>query len=215
MKDLSVKTKIIIAIIGIVIVTTIGLYYIKFTNENNNEIDIYQNEEEITENIAQEDIAIEENITVHIIGEVKYPGVVVLKEGSRVVDAIEAAGGETDDADLNSLNLAYMLNDGEKIYVPNKQETKDENKNYIEGGGGTNISQAGTDQNNSKNEKININTAGEDELMKITGIGESTAKKIIEYRNQNGRFKTIEDIKKIPGIGDSKYNNMKEKIKVK
>lgn len=215
MKDLSVKTKIIIAIIGIVIVTTIGLYYIKFTNENNNEIDIYQNEEEITENIAQEDIAIEENITVHIIGEVKYPGVVVLKEGSRVVDAIGAAGGETDDADLNSLNLAYMLNDGEKIYVPNKQETKDENKNYIEGGGGTNISQAGTDQNNSKNEKININTAGEDELMKITGIGESTAKKIIEYRNQNGRFKTIEDIKKIPGIGDSKYNNMKEEIRVK
>lgn len=215
MKDLSVKTKIIIAIIGIVIVTTIGLYYIKFTNENNNEIDIYQNEEEITENIAQEDIAIEENITVHIIGEVKYPGVVVLKEGSRVVDAIEAAGGETDDADLNSLNLAYMLNDGEKIYVPNKQETKDENKNYIEEGGGTNISQAGTDQNNSKNEKININTAGEDELMKITGIGESTAKKIIEYRNQNGRFKTIEDIKKVPGIGDSKYNNMKEEIRVK
>ena len=215
MKDLSVKTKIIIAIIGIVIVTTIGVYYIKFTNENNNEIDIYQNEEEITENIAQEDIAIEENITVHIIGEVKYPGVVVLKEGSRVVDAIEAAGGETDDADLNSLNLAYMLNDGEKIYVPNKQETKDENKNYIEEGGGTNISQAGTDQNNSKNEKININTAGEDELMKITGIGESTAKKIIEYRNQNGRFKTIEDIKKIPGIGDSKYNNMKEEIRVK
>ena len=215
MKDLSVKTKIIIAIIGIVIVTTIGLYYIKFTNENNNEIDIYQNEEEITENIAQEDIAIEENITVHIIGEVKYPGVVVLKEGSRVVDAIEAAGGETDDADLNSLNLEYMLNDGEKIYVPNKQETKDENKNYIEEGGGTNISQAGTDQNNSKNEKININTAGEDELMKITGIGESTAKKIIEYRNQNGRFKTIEDIKKIPGIGDSKYNNMKEEIRVK
>lgn len=215
MKDLSVKTKIIIAIIGIVIVTTIGLYYIKFTNENNNEIDIYQNEEEIMENIAQEDIAIEENITVHIIGEVKYPGVVVLKEGSRVVDAIEAAGGETDDADLNSLNLAYMLNDGEKIYVPNKQETKDENKNYIEEGGGTNISQAGTDQNNSKNEKININTAGEDELMKITGIGESTAKKIIEYRNQNGRFKTIEDIKKIPGIGDSKYNNMKEEIRVK
>lgn len=215
MKDLSVKTKIIIAIIGIVIVTTIGLYYIKFTNENNNEIGIYQNEEEIMENIAQEDIAIEENITVHIIGEVKYPGVVVLKEGSRVVDAIEAAGGETDDADLNSLNLAYMLNDGEKIYVPNKQETKDENKNYIEEGGGTNISQAGTDQNNSKNEKININTAGEDELMKITGIGESTAKKIIEYRNQNGRFKTIEDIKKIPGIGDSKYNNMKEEIRVK
>ena len=215
MKDLSVKTKIIIAIIGIVIVTTIGVYYIKFTNENNNEIDIYQNEEEITENIAQEDIAREENITVHIIGEVKYPGVVVLKEGARVVDAIEAAGGETDDADLNSLNLAYMLNDGEKIYVPNKQETKDENKNYIEEGGGTNISQAGTDQNNSKNEKININTAGEDELMKITGIGESTAKKIIEYRNQNGRFKTIEDIKKIPGIGDSKYNNMKEEIRVK
>ena len=215
MKDLSVKTKIIIAIIGIVIVTTIGLYYIKFTNENNNEIDIYQNEEEITENIAQEDIAIEENITVHIIGEVKYPGVVVLKEGSRVVDAIEAEGGETDDADLNSLNLAYMLNDGEKIYVPNKQETKDENKNYIEEGGGTNISQAGTDQNNSKNEKININTAGEDELMKITGIGESTAKKIIEYRNQNGRFKTRDDIKKIPGIGDSKYNNMKEEIRVK
>ena len=152
---------------------------------------------------------------IRLIGEVKYPGVVVLKEGSRVVDAIEAAGGETDDADLNSLNLAYMLNDGEKIYVPNKQETKDENKNYIEEGGGTNISQAGTDQNNSKNEKININTAGEDELMKITGIGESTAKKIIEYRNQNGRFKTIEDIKKIPGIVDSKYNNMKEEIRVK
>ena len=192
MQNINLKTKIIIAVGAIIIAITVGYFY--KTTKDNSEIEI--TEDNFATNTAVEnnnEIVEEENntIVVHITGEVNYPGVVVLKEGARVVDAIEAGGGETDKADLSSLNLAYMLSDGEKIYVPNKEETSQESQG-----------------------REYINTAKQEELTQITGVGESTAKKIIEYRTQNGKFKSIEDIKNIPAIGDSKFNAMKEEITV-
>ena len=217
MQNINLKTKIIIAVGAIIIAITVGIYFY-ITTKDNSEIEI--TEDNLTTNTAVENTneTVEENnkIVVHITGEVNYPGVVVLKEGARVVDAIEAGGGETDEADLSSLNLAYMLSDGEKIYVPNKEEISQKNleREYITSAKDDSEQSENGAKSTGTNFKININTAKQEELTQITGIGESTAKKIIEYRTQNGKFKSIEDIKNIPGIGDSKFNAMKEEITV-
>ncbi|MGN1327138.1 MAG: helix-hairpin-helix domain-containing protein [Clostridia bacterium] len=210
MQNINLKTKIGIIAMAAIAIVTIGLYIIKQTNED--EYIYYENiEAENQETIFEEGIDYEkyqEMITVHVTGEVNYPGVVVLKVGDRVVDAIEAAGGEKEEADLNKLNLAYILNDGEKIYVPNKNENS-ENEEYITSGIGEVTSNSGATR------KININSATIEELTELPGIGEATASKIISYRQENGKFKDIEELKNVPGIGNSKFETIKELISVK
>lgn len=195
MQNISTKMKITIVAISIVIITTIGIYIFKQTQDN--EINYYETEEYTKTEDSKKD-----QITIHIAGEVNNPGIVILDEGARIVDALEAAGGETPNADINKLNLAYVLEDGEKLYIPNKNEEETE---YVTKG---NENQTGTT-------KININTAQIEELSTLPGIGEATANKIIEYRKENGKFEKIEDIKNVPGIGDSKFQNIKEMLKVK
>lgn len=206
MKETSLKMKIIIIATAVIIIGTIGLYIHNITNDDENyqeieETSTNQNEEIETENT-------QEKIMVHIIGEVKNQGVVVLESGARIVDAIEAAGGETDEADLTKLNLAYILNDGEKIKVPKKGEEQQE---YITSTSGLETSE----ENKTESQKININTANLEELTKLPGIGEATANKIISYRKETGKFKTIEDLKNVPGIGNSKFDNLKDMITIK
>lgn len=195
MQNISTKMKIVIVASSIIIVATIGIYIFKQTQEN--EKNYYETEENMEtkeKNINQ--------ITIHITGEVNNPGIVMLDEGARIVDALEAAGGETQNADINKLNLAYVLDDGEKLYIPGKNE---EEKEYIIRGNG----------NQTETAKVNINTAQIEELSTLPGIGEATANKIIEYRKENGKFEKIEDIKNVAGIGDSKFQNIKEMLKVK
>ena len=203
MEKNNIKIKIIIVAMIAIVTITIGVYIYKQSKEENlflesenidfdDEVDTYEN------NLETDD-----NITIHITGEVKYPGVVVLKNGDRIVDAIEAAGGETEEADLNKLNLAYMLNDGEKIYVPNKNDLEN-NGEVLE-----------NELSEGKENIVNINTATAEELTELPGIGGATANKIIEYRKQNGKFQTIEELKNVAGIGNSKFENIKDKIKVK
>lgn len=194
MENLNLKTKIIIGIAIVIAIVVIGLYFYK---ESKND---YTYDETLAVTQENEEVTEEENeeITIHIIGEVKYPGIVILKSGQRIVDAIEAAGGETEEADLNKLNLAQLLNDGDKIYVPNKT---DEIEDYKDTTG--------------KSSTVNLNTATLEELTSLPGIGESTAQKIIDYRKENGKFKTIEDLKNVSGIGESKFDNIKDKITVR
>lgn len=194
MENLNLKTKIIIGIAIVIAIVVIGLYFYK---ESKND---YTYDETLAVTQENEEVTEEENeeITIHIIGEVKYPGIVILKSGQRIVDAIEAAGGETDEADLNKLNLAQILSDGDKIYVPNKT---DEIEDYKDTTG--------------KSSTVNLNTATLEELTSLPGIGESTAQKIIDYRKENGKFKTIEDLKNVSGIGESKFDNIKDKITVR
>lgn len=212
MQNINLKTKIGIAAMLVITIITIGLYISKQTNKD--EYIYYENiETENQEAVGEEGADYEEDkemITVHITGEVNYSGVVILKAGDRVVDAIEAAGGETAEADLNKLNLAYILNDGEKIYIPNKNQTS-ENEEYITSGIGEGI----TNANNGATSKININSATAEELTQLPGVGEATANKIISYRQENGKFQNIEDLKNVPGIGNSKFENIKELISVK
>lgn len=202
MQSTDIKTKIVIIAVIIIAVVTIGLYIFKQSKE---ESYIYtESFENGYEETSYGNMEEEQEITVHVAGEVKYPGVVVLKVNARIVDAIESAGGETEEADLNKLNLAYILNDGDKIYVPNKNEQNvDPSMTTVEEG------------TESRKQIININTATLNELIELPGIGEATANKIIEYRKENGRFENIEELKNVPGIGNAKFENLKDQIKVK
>lgn len=156
-------------------------------------------------------------IIVHISGEVISPGVISLEEGARIVDAINMADGVTEEADLSKVNLAYVLEDAQKIYIPNINEK--EEKEIVENiEDGVVISGSGTSNgNDSKNEdvKININTANVKELQKLSGIGESIALRIVTYRKENGKFNSIEDLKNVSGIGENKFNKIKNNIFVK
>ena len=183
-------------------------------NKNSNELK-EKEESEKNENFAKA----EDEIIVHITGEVKKTGILKLKEGARIADAIQAAGGKTSEADLDSINLAYELQDGQKIYIPNrKDKIKNEEKVYITSESGNNVIKDEKSNNTIKkggNKKVNINTANQEELETLPGIGTSIANKIIEYRNENGKFQNIEDIQNVKGIGNSKYTNIKEHITVK
>lgn len=144
---------------------------------------------------------------VHVTGQVTCQGIVKLEEGSRIIDAIEAAGGATNEADLSKVNLAYVLEDGVKIYIPSVNDTEEK---YVSSGEDTT-----TSSSSKETLKVNINTATSEELEKLPGIGSSIAAKIIAYRKENGKFSKIEDIKNVSGIGDAKFNNIKNYIYVK
>lgn len=163
-------------------------------------------------NLNQE--AVEETIIVHITGEVKKSGILELKEGSRIADAIQKAGGATKNADLDSINLAYIVQDGQKIYVPNKNEKNDQ-KEYITTGSGNNVIDGKENNSQGGIGKVNINEATQAELETLPGIGPSIASKIIEYRQQNGKFSKIEDLQNVKGIGDAKFADMKDYVTVK
>lgn len=211
MKNFNIKQIGIFIIIIVIVIITIAAYVYKTVNNQNDDVIYNDDNEDISDSKEYKD----EKIQIHITGSVKYTGIVILNSGDRIIDAIEAAGGEAEGADLNKLNLAYILKDGDKLYVPSIYDT--EEKEYITQENGDNVIIEGA--GNMSKEKtngdiININTATKEELMELQGIGESTANKIIEYRKSNGDFKKIEDIKNVPGIGDSKFQNIKEKIKV-
>lgn len=183
----------------IVIILIIPLYYL-ISNKNYEEIEIENSS--YTEERSEE---VEEKMLIlHIDGEVKNPGVVEVKDGARIINVIEAAGGVTEEADLNKINLAYVVSDGQKIHIPSKND--DENTHVYDGAGENII------DNIKTNSLVNINTATQTELEALNGIGPSTALKIIEYRKKNGKFKTIEEIKEVSGIGTSKYELIKDKI---
>lgn len=156
----------------------------------------------------------EEKIAVHITGEVKKEGIIYLNQGARIVDAIDAAGGETEKADLSQVNLAYELQDGQKIYIPNKKEkisqyiTENSGNNVIVEGSNASSKQKGED------EKVNINTATQDELDSLPGIGPSLAERIISYREENGKFKSTDELQNVKGIGNAKFEDIKDKVTV-
>lgn len=144
-------------------------------------------------------------IYVDVGGAVKNPGVYTFKQGDRVIDAINEAGGLRDNADVSSINLAKKLADEEKIYVPIKGEQLPQI-----------IAQSGLGNNNgsTENDKININTASLQELDSLPGIGPVTAQRIIDYRNKNGPFKSIDEIKNVNRIGDKIFEQIKDKITI-
>lgn len=189
--------------------------------------DVEEKIEEGTENVEDfenEVINDNEKIYVYITGEVNNPGIVVLPIGSRIVDAIDCAGGITQKADIMKVNLVYMLQDGMKVNIPSSIELKNNpNFEYITMSSGdekndSNIKNATTVDTKSESafkvSNVNINTATQTELETLPGIGPSLALKIINYRKENGKFKSIEELKSVNGIGENKYEEIKKYIYV-
>lgn len=165
---------------------------------------------------------------VDVKGAVNAPGVYELEDGKRVIDAINLAGGFSDKADTINVNLSKRLTDEMFIVIYTKQEIY----NYKKSNETSNINCASFEcvcpdvkndacieknlkaENNKKeaNNKVSINNATKEDLMSLTGIGESKANAIINYRNENGLFKQIEDIKNVSGIGDSVFEKIKNNI---
>lgn len=204
--------------ISIIIVCIIGVYYFFIREKEYIEDDSNIILSNVVEKETKEDETIEEKnkIVVYIAGAIKNEGIYELEENSRIANIIEKAGGLTNDANINNINLAYILQDGMKVYIPknnDKNEMNDDTNTYVSKGN----EESKIDKSTSvetKNSKININTATQTELETLPGIGPSTAANIINYRKENGKFNNIEDLKKVSGIGDSKYNKIKEMIKV-
>jgi general secretion pathway protein K len=215
LEKLNIKQKIglILAALLIVILAFIWLFSIYGNDPPKNEIKKSQesnNEIEFKLGIKEKE---NKTIMVDISGEIITPGVVKLPEGSRIIDAITAAGGKTEDADLSKVNLAYILDDGVQLYIPRYNEKLE--KEIVQTEPGVGIIQEGINTTSKKDSKVNINTANKEKLATLPGIGEGTAEKIIEYRSKTGKFKTIDEIKKIPGIGESKFKSLKDKITIK
>ena len=163
-----------------------------------------------TENTTEENNN-QEKIVIHITGAICNEGIYELEENSRIADAVKIAGGLKEDADLKQINLAYVLEDGMKINIPSKNESTNEPSNNTE----SYITKENLNSfNNAKTSKVNINSATQTELETLPGIGPSTALKIINYRKEKGKFNKIEDIKNVNGIGESKFNKIKEFIKI-
>ena len=177
------------------------------------ELYILTEEKNISEEVIEEkNVKNEENnitnkvITVYISGEVNKPGIVTLSDGDRLATAVEKVGGTTKKADLNGVNMAVKLQDEMHYTIPKIGDIAREDNSKLETNDNTNQNEA------LKTSQININTATIEELDKLPGVGEATANKIVSHRNDNGEFKNIEEIKNVNGIGDKKFEAMKELI---
>lgn len=146
-------------------------------------------------------------ITVYISGAVNNPGIVTLNSGERLATAVDKVGGTTEKADLNKVNLAIKIEDEMHYIIPEIGEEI----NYTSENIKDDIVSKDTTNNSAK---ININTATIEELDTLPGVGEATANKILNHRKENGNFKSIEEIKNVNGIGDKKFENIRELISV-
>ncbi len=199
LKSINKSTIIIGSILAIILFTS---GYVSMNNKRIEKAKIdYNTVATAKPNIATTPPAVQ-TITVHIKGEVNNPNVYTLSSESRIKDAIEIAGGATSKAMMEYVNLAEKLQDGQEIVIPSKEQIAKNPKFTV-----TNKTST-----SSKGSIVNINTANIQELCNLPGIGEATAKKIIDYRNTKGRFNTKEDIMKVNGIGNSKFQSMKDLI---
>jgi len=207
MFNLSNQEKIAIILLLVLIIIGAGIVLNKNINREDNFI--VNSASDISENNPVVQIEISP-VIIHIAGAVKNPGVYQFKPTDRVVDAVKIAGGATEEANLDLINLAALLKDGQKIIIPYKtyNETEEVNNTntYNHAASVTSSSPVSTST------KININTANATMLQTLSGIGPVLSERIIEYRNQNGLFGAIDDIKDVSGIGEKKFEGIKDLI---
>lgn len=199
-KDFLLEHKQLIIRCGICLLVLIVCIAVYFSGHS-------ADEEEVTlpENTQQQaEETLPEEVVVDISGAVISGRVVTLEAGSRVEDAIRAAGGLADDADLSGINRAAQLTDGQKIYIPTFEETQ----------AGITYQADSQSENVRTDGLININTADEELLQTLSGIGPVTAEKIVSYRTTYGAFSSIDDLKEVNGIGDKTFDQIRDYITV-
>ena len=149
----------------------------------------------------KEEVVKQDLISVDVKGAVKSPGIYDLPVGSRINDAVQKAGGLTDNADSKSINLAQRISDEALVYVPNKEEATSQEA-YLNA------------SNSKENKKVNLNKASLEELKQVKGLGAKRAQDIIDHRESNGKFKSVDDLKKVSGIGTKTIEKLKEYVTV-
>lgn len=149
----------------------------------------------------KEEVVEQDLITVDVKGAVKLPGIYDLPVGSRINDAVQKAGGLTDNADSKSINLAQRISDEALVYVPTKEEA-------------TNQEAHSNTSNTKENKKVNLNKASLEELKQVKGLGAKRAQDIIDHRESNGKFKSVDELKKVSGIGAKTIEKLKEYVTV-
>ena len=158
--------------------------------------------EDEKEDKNQKEEAVEQDlITVDVKGAVKSPGIYDLPVGSRINDAVQKAGGLTDNADSKSINLAQKISDEALVYVPTKEEA-------------TSQESYSTASNSKENKKVNLNKASLEELKQVKGLGAKRAQDIIDHRESNGKFKSVDELKKVSGIGAKTIEKLKDYVTV-
>ena len=145
----------------------------------------------------------QDQITVDVKGAVRSPGIYDLPVGSRVHDAVQKAGGLTEEADSKSLNLAQKVSDEALVYVPSKGEEATSQQ-----------AASGTSPSTSKEKKVNLNKASLEELKQVKGLGGKRAQDIIDHREENGKFKSVDELKKVSGIGAKTIEKLKDYVTV-
>ena len=155
-----------------------------------------KSQKEETEEVVEQDL-----ITVDVKGAVKSPGIYDLPVGSRINDAVQKAGGLTDNADSKSINLAQKISDEALVYVPTKEEAANQ-ESYSNATG------------NKESKKVNLNKASLEELKQVKGLGAKRAQDIIDHRESNGKFKSVDELKKVSGIGAKTIEKLKEYVTV-
>jgi len=212
MKKLYDNKKLILIIGGIVIlILSLVLYLVN----DNKEI-----EDDIVLNIRTEKITtkkeVKEKFYVDVKGNVNNPGVYEFKNGDRVIDAINIAGGLTKSADTSNINLSKRLSSEMVIYIYSDKDLKKNSNISCSNICNVEVIEVNNciEENTNNSELININLASLEDLLTLSGIGESKAKSIIEYRDINGNFKDINELKNISGIGDALFDKIKDKITI-
>lgn len=187
----------------------------------------YEPEEDISQEVEQEPASsfddayedeaaakpVEDTIFVDVTGEVNTPNLVELGAGERLQAAIDRAGGLTGNADRNAVNMAQRLVDGAQYIIPSKGKALVINypQSHTDDKNGGNI-QNEDEMTENEDGRVNINIASKEKLQELPGIGEVLSQRIIDYRNENGEFKSIEELREVAGIGDKKYEDMKNDV---
>jgi competence protein ComEA len=192
--ELSKREKIGLAVLLTIIVFLISFIY--FNRSRDNQIQVFKN----SGSTSTRNESTQKEIKVYICGEIRVPNVYTLVEGDRLIRLVEMAGGLTSNADSQLINMAMKLKDEDYIRIPSKNVIQ-ASPQFKQGA-------------ESTQGKININTAGKEELKTLPRIGDAYAQRIIEYREKNGYFKDIKDIMNVSGIGEKMYENIKNQITV-
>ena len=219
MFNLSKREQIIVISVLILVISAAGMIFMKFSSFQTAKIEVQKGdgnpvkkpqEAQASPQPTIQPTILPKKIIVHIKGQVKNPGVLTLEEGQRVNDALTMAGGQSDKADLNAVNLAEPLIDGQEVYIPAKGEKASPspvNKPAAQ--------KAASSGGNVSDGKIDLNTADQKQLEQLPGVGPSTAAKILEYRKANNGFKSVNELQEVPGIGAKKFEEMKNSAVVR
>ncbi|HEY4662972.1 MAG TPA: helix-hairpin-helix domain-containing protein [Candidatus Humimicrobiaceae bacterium] len=188
----------------------------KTNEETDGEKKLYENKENSSGENSSQDMESDNDsgnlpqiintIKAYICGEVRNPGVYEIENGARIIDLLKIAGGQTENSCLEIINLAQVVIDGQRIYIPSREEIGDNDSLFF--------TEDSEDYGFSDNGPVNINTADSKELETLPGIGPVIANNIIEYRSRNGSFKKKEELKNVTGIGEKKYEEIEKLVSI-